>query len=194
MMTEQEEHAQRWVIPYADMLTLLLGAVCLMKLSPPAPLEAKEPPKPQKPVQKVAQQPVVPPTPSGVTVHTEPQGVVITVEEQLLFQPGQAVLDKRAQAVLDQLAQWLITQTGDIRVEGHTDNTPIETAQYPSNWELSSARALAIVQHLVHQSSLTPQRLSAVGYGEHRPVADNSTIEGKRKNRRVDIVLLKGNE
>jgi chemotaxis protein MotB len=75
-------------------------------------------------------------------------------------------------------------------VEGHTDNTPIHTAQFPSNWELSTARATYVLQYLISNGNVPPQRLSAVGYGEYRPVASNSTPEGRGANRRVDLVVL----
>ncbi|MDR1560313.1 MAG: OmpA family protein, partial [Clostridiales bacterium] len=75
-------------------------------------------------------------------------------------------------------------------VEGHTDNIPISTAQFASNWELSAARATTVVRLLVDMAGIPPEKMSAVGYGEYKPVADNSTAEGRGKNRRVDIILL----
>ena len=83
----------------------------------------------------------------------------------------------------------LSSYSNGIRVEGHTDNVPINSAAFPSNWELSTARATNVLQHMMKQD-FEPSQLSAAGYGEYRPVADNDTAEGKMKNRRVDIVLL----
>jgi chemotaxis protein MotB len=77
-----------------------------------------------------------------------------------------------------------------LRVEGHTDNTPIHTAQFPSNWELSTARATFLLEYLISNTGIPPQRLSAVGYGEYRPVTGNNTPEGRASNRRVDLVVL----
>jgi chemotaxis protein MotB len=77
-----------------------------------------------------------------------------------------------------------------IRIEGHTDNVPINTPRFPSNWELSVARATSVVQYLISRHNFPPERLSATGYGEYRPKASNATAEGRQKNRRVDFVIL----
>ena len=77
-----------------------------------------------------------------------------------------------------------------ILIEGHTDSTPIKNEKYPSNWELSTARATNIISYLVEKQNFPPNRLSAVGYGEYMPVADNNTPQNKAKNRRVDIIIL----
>jgi chemotaxis protein MotB len=92
--------------------------------------------------------------------------------------------------LVTQLSQAMGARPVPIRIEGHTDNTPIATSQYPSNWELSTARATHIVRYLVESGRWSPEKISAVGYGEFRPLVQNSSIEGKRKNRRVDIVIL----
>ena len=78
----------------------------------------------------------------------------------------------------------------NIGIEGHTDNEPIEYSGWKSNWELSTARALSVLHYLADQEGIAPQRLSAVGYGEYKPVASNDTKEGRRLNRRVEIVIL----
>ena len=87
---------------------------------------------------------------------------------------------------------WVMTNhiSYNIRVEGHTDNVPIHTAQFPSNWELSTARATFLLQYLISTTQIPAPRLSAVGYGEYRPVASNDTSEGRASNRRVDLVVL----
>lgn len=77
-----------------------------------------------------------------------------------------------------------------IRIEGHTDNVPIRNEYFSSNWQLSSTRASNVVEYLINNGGISPDRLSAVGYGEYRPVADNSTDQGRSKNRRVDILIL----
>ena len=125
-----------------------------------------------------------------VTVSQDARGLVISFQERLFFQPGQATLSPQAEATLDKLAGVLQQAHHPIRVEGHTDNTPIRTAKFPYNWELSTTRATTIVRDLVERHHFSPQELSAAGFGEYYPLADNSTIEGKQKNRRVDIVLL----
>ena len=81
----------------------------------------------------------------------------------------------------------------DIRVEGHTDNIPINSFQFPSNWELSTQRAVNVIKYFIEEKTIDASRLSAVGYGEYHPIADNVTFEGRQANRRVDIVILKSN-
>ena len=78
-----------------------------------------------------------------------------------------------------------------MRVEGHTDNLPINTPRFPSNWELSTARATSVIRYLIEEENLDPERLSAAGYGEYRPIDANDTPEGRARNRRVDLVILR---
>jgi chemotaxis protein MotB len=94
-----------------------------------------------------------------------------------------------ALAVVQRIAETLRPVGYGIRVEGHTDNTPIRTAQFPSNWELSTARATFLLQYLITAGIPAP-RLSAVGYGEYRPLASNDTPQGRASNRRVDLVVI----
>ena len=130
---------------------------------------------------------------ANMNIYRTGEGVVISLRDSVLFPPGNAELSTGAQNTLDRLAETLVATHHPIRVEGHTDATPIATSQYPSNWELSTARATAIVRYLSDRHGIPPEQLSAVGYGEFHPVANNSSIEGKQKNRRVDIVILGGN-
>lgn len=124
-------------------------------------------------------------------VRTEPDGVVIVLGERVLFEPGKAALiGPRFGGALDRLGEFLIVNAGyEVVVEGHTDNTPIHTAVFPSNWELSLARANAVVQALIARG-VPPGTLSAKGHGEHRPVASNDMNEGRAANRRVEIRLI----
>jgi chemotaxis protein MotB len=215
----------RWMISYADMVTLLLGLFLLLfavsqknnqelsaaldalaaklALKPPAvlaidsalsesaagePLQAPLPESSSSPALDAALAEALPG--QAVEVSRQERGTVISLSDNILFAPGSDALAPAAQRTLDTLAQALRAQNRPIRVEGHTDNTPIRTARFPSNWELSTARATAIVRYWIARHGFSTDRLSASGYGEFRPVANNSTIEGKRKNRRVDIVLL----
>lgn len=118
------------------------------------------------------------------------RGLVVRMKDSILFDSGQADLKPAAMAVLDKLAGTLRQLPNQVRIEGHTDNRPISTAKYPSNWELSTARATNVIRYLIEHSGLSPKRLSAAGYGEYRPVSDNGTDAGRADNRRVDIVLL----
>jgi chemotaxis protein MotB len=126
----------------------------------------------------------------SVRITQDARGLVISLAEAGFFEPGSAVMNAKALAVVDQIAETITTVPSGIRVEGHTDNTPIRTLQFPSNWELSTARATFLLQYLIAKSNMSPARLSAVGYGEYRPIASNDTPAGRAANRRVDLVVL----
>jgi chemotaxis protein MotB len=128
-----------------------------------------------------------------VDTRVTPEGFVISLKELGFFNSGQAVLLPGAAEKIARIAQVLAQHGLELRVEGHTDNQPIHTAQFNSNWELSTARALAVMQHLVDDSGFDPRKISVAGYGEYRPVADDSTPEGRRMNRRVDLVVVSAN-
>lgn len=134
---------------------------------------------------------------SRVQVSVEQRGLVIRVlTDDLLFSSGSATLEPRADGLLSEIAQLInLDQTHPVDVEGNTDDVPIHGGQYPSNWELSSARASTVVRYLIEQG-VSPTRLTAVGYAEQRPIASNATAAGRARNRRVEIVLkrLYGNE
>jgi chemotaxis protein MotB len=118
--------------------------------------------------------------------------VEVEIRTDILFPSGVATLSANATNVLQQLAQTLQPFPNPIRVEGHTDNRPISTRAFPSNWELSSARAASVV-HLFTQVGLAPARLAVIGLGEYRPSQSNATPEGRNANRRVLLVILSGN-
>lgn len=126
---------------------------------------------------------------SGISLVQEQRGLVIRFADQALFDTGKADIRPEAEPVLRRLAETLRPLENPIRVEGHTDNVPINTAQFPSNWELSTARASRVVRFFIEQG-IPVARLSAAGYADQRPVAPNDTPEGRAKNRRVDVVVL----
>ena len=126
----------------------------------------------------------------GVQVSQKQEGVYLTLSDKLLYDVGRAELKPDALPILDRVAQILETTSFNLRVEGHTDNVPIHTAQFPSNWELSTTRAVSVIRYLVEVKRIPPVRLSAVGYGEFKPVASNETAEGRQSNRRVEMVLI----
>ncbi|HHW14562.1 MAG TPA: flagellar motor protein MotB [Firmicutes bacterium] len=128
---------------------------------------------------------------STATVIPEERGVVIRFQDTVFFDTGQAELRPQAVETARKLAGFLRTIPNHIRIEGHADNVPISNAQFRSNWELSVARATRFLTFLQVAGGLPPQQLSAAGYGEYRPVASNATPEGRQKNRRVDVVLLR---
>lgn len=113
----------------------------------------------------------------------------VEINSDILFDTGSATLDLSARGVLARLAEVLHENPNPVRVEGYTDDRPISTAQFPSNWELSAARAASVV-HLFSAHGVDPERLAMVGYGEHRPRADNLTEEGRNRNRRVVLIVL----
>ena len=125
----------------------------------------------------------------GINVSYSNQGAHITFEDFLLFDFGKAEINPGGFTFLDKLAALIQKTPYPVRVEGHTDNVPIHTARYPSNWELSIARAVNVVKYFAEAGKINPQRLSAVGYGETRPVVPNDTVRNRTKNRRVEIVL-----
>ncbi|MBI5582916.1 MAG: OmpA family protein [Deltaproteobacteria bacterium] len=122
------------------------------------------------------------------------RGLVIRVSDQFFFRTGEAAIRPEVLPLLEALGQTLQPLDNPIRIEGHTDNVPINTAQFPSNWELSTARATTIIRYLLTHFKFDPQKLSAAGYGEHRPVASNESLEGRNQNRRVDVVVLNSQE
>jgi chemotaxis protein MotB len=253
---EHEEHVnhEAWVIPYADMLTLLMamflvlwaiGQVDVSKakavstgfadefgLSTSAGSGAggvgvldgvakpDESAKPQDKSQKVdktmtisgaaggtgvaqlseqltevqgqiAQEAGIAGIETSLQFRTEQRGLVVSiVAEGVLFDAGQAVLKPEGRMVLDTLADSLVGVPNQLAVEGHTDDVPINTAQFPSNWELSTARATAVLRYLVEHHGIAPARLSAAGYADQRPVAGNDTSGGRARNRRVDLAVL----
>ena len=120
------------------------------------------------------------------------RGLVITMTNDILFDSGRAKLKRGAKSVLKKIAQ-VIRETApdrDIGVEGHTDNVPITHSGWKSNWELSVARATSVLHYIIDECGIEPQKLSAIGYGEFRPIESNETREGRSRNRRVEIIIL----
>lgn len=123
-----------------------------------------------------------------VTVTEGAHGITVEINASALFPPGEATLGNEAVAALRAVAAVLAPASFSITVEGHTDNLPINTFRFPSNWELSAARASSVVRLFV-ESGVSPERLTAAGYADQRPVAPNSTEEGRARNRRVTILI-----
>ncbi|HVZ61449.1 MAG TPA: OmpA family protein, partial [Terriglobales bacterium] len=116
--------------------------------------------------------------------------LIISLAELGFFNSGEATLLPEGVASLGRIARILNSKGFEIRVEGHTDNVPIHTARFRSNWELSTARATEVVSLLVEQYDFDPRKISAAGYSEFHPVASNDKPEGRRQNRRVDVVVV----
>jgi chemotaxis protein MotB len=127
--------------------------------------------------------------PGSITMHTTQEGLVISLHEAGFFASGSSEVRLSSMDLLSRLAAAL--PPGPLRVEGHTDNVPIHTAQFASNWELSTTRATTIARLLLDHPNIHPAALSAAGYAEFHPVASNATEAGRAQNRRVDIILLR---
>jgi chemotaxis protein MotB len=115
--------------------------------------------------------------------------VIVNMKDKMLFPSASAHLSRTAVNALREIGRVLAVVPNQIQVEGNTDNRPINTEEFPSNWELSAARAASVV-HLMSRTGIAPSRMSAIGYAEHRPVAENTSAQGRAKNRRVTLVIL----
>ncbi len=236
--TNSNDYINRWVISYADFVTMLLALFMVMfatssmgemkvkdvnksiqKVFAAKPIEQDE-----KPEETSELPPVKQPTEgvlentgksildggngildsqqlveqiqkdmnadNSVKVIKSDRGVVIRINDTILFDPGSAIIKPQAKITLDKIAKTLEKFQNPILIEGHTDSMPIQNEKFPSNWELSTARATNIIKYLTGAHAFPPGRLSAVGYGEYMPVEKNTTPQGRAKNRRVDIIVL----
>jgi len=198
----------RWLIAYADMITLLLA--CFASLYA-ASLEARLRPAGEGILPGAGPRVITGrPTTDGVAhlmpaleklVHqhdeatavdlaADARGIVISLNESGSFAVGQAQPTPSAEQMLREIGALLAAAPNAVRVEGHTDDVPMRSGEFKSNWDLSTARATRVVQLLIEQSGVAPTRLSAAGYGEFRPRVPNDSLEGRARNRRVDIVVL----
>ena len=127
-----------------------------------------------------------------VNVEENESGAKITISDVVLFGPGETSMSKRGLEVMEKVAKVLVQFNYPIKIAGHTDNTPIHTDKFPSNWELSANRACDVVRYLI-STGIDPRFLTAEGYAEYRPLAINSTEAGRARNRRVEIVYERQN-
>ncbi|MGQ7262357.1 OmpA/MotB family protein [Vreelandella sp. V005] len=206
------EGDEGWLTSYLDVLTLLITLfVLLLSLSPPGGGEGADTAF-MRSASAVSSLPLaslatgIQPRHDGlqpeyagldipgVSVSQGREGVTLRIDTSLLFPSGQAVLTPQGRGVIESLMDVLARFDGQISVEGHTDSVPIATARFPSNWELSSARAIAVVRHLERQG-FNISRMRAVGYADTQPMEPNATADGRAANRRVELLLrqpLKG--
>lgn len=120
----------------------------------------------------------------------EDKGLVISVSNDILFESGKADVKDDMKETLEIIARLINRLSNPIQVEGYTDNIPVHNSRYTSNWQLSAERAANVVQYLIDNYDVKPQRLTAIGYGEYSPVASNDTAEGRERNRRISITIL----
>lgn len=202
-----DTEGESWLISYLDTLTLLLTMFVVLltfadftdeKTSDAVKVVPKPEVIPQPPVESEREPVEEAVTPLGgvlldglddsVQVQVEKDRVNLVISDRILFDVAEAELRPKGLATLDPLIPILKNKPHRITVEGHTDNVPITTEQFPSNWELAAARAASVVRYLQRQG-ISSDRLRAVGYADTRPVADNGTPEGRSANRRVEIVI-----
>jgi chemotaxis protein MotB len=199
----------RWLISYADLTTLLFACfmcayAALAASVPPEPAPA--PDRHTMPVVHVTPvaeerveapralrellEPIVVAAVGQVELVDDRRGLVISLPESATFATGSAELTPEARDILGRLSNVLQSTATHVRVEGHTDDVPLAGGRYRTNWELSTARASAVVLYLVSDTAFPPERLAAAGYGEFRPRVANDTPENRTRNRRVDLVVI----
>ena len=115
---------------------------------------------------------------------------MVSLKEAGFFDSGSAAVNPASFGLVAKIAESLLPYSNPISFEGHTDNIPMRSSAFPSNWELSTARATNLAHFFLDRHGFTPQKISITGYGEYRPVADNNSDAGRKQNRRVDIVLM----
>jgi chemotaxis protein MotB len=125
-----------------------------------------------------------------IQIREDADSITISLADNLLFSSGSAELKPGSQDVLLEVAGILALLPNELRVEGHTDNIPVNSADYPTNWELSAARASTVLRFMIESGGLEPGRMELAGYADTHPIAENATAEGRSLNRRADIVIV----
>lgn len=128
---------------------------------------------------------------SSITLRLDERGLLVRFMDDVLFDSGKADLTPKAREIINKVAEIIRQNDKNVRIEGHTDNVPINTFRFPSNWELSTTRAVNVVKYLIEEEGIEAKRMSASGYSDQHPVDDNATSGGRQKNRRVDMVILR---
>jgi chemotaxis protein MotB len=200
-----KDYINRWVISYADFVTILFALFIVMwalsggveiktnkdKNLLTKAIEKAEVIAVKNPIEEIIEK--NPQLAENFTIIKDKKGIILRGENTIFFDEGSAELKEDGIKILNELAISLKELNAPLIIEGHTDSTPINTEKYPSNWELSTARATNIVKYFIKHCGYTPNRLSAVGYGEFAPIVANDNVKNKAKNRRVDIILLDNN-
>jgi len=199
----EHQHRDRWLISYADLVTLLLALFIVMYAasdkerarqisesfsngSGVLPGSEFRESAEDETARRFLDNPILL---QSAKVRQTDRGLVISLAEAGFFASGDASLSPSSADAIAAIADTLKDSTLPVRIEGHTDSTPISNSRYPSNWELSTARAASVLVRL-SELGIGPERLSAAGYAGFQPVEDNSTVEGRSRNRRVDVVVL----
>jgi len=127
---------------------------------------------------------------ADIEVTYNARGVLVNISEAVLFESGSSDIKNEGQTLLDTMAILLQTIDKDIEVQGHTDNQPIQTSKYPTNWELSVDRAVQVARYFIQRHNIAPERLKAAGFAEFQPLAPNDTPENRALNRRVNLLII----
>ena len=214
----ENSHLDRWLLTYSDLITLLLGLFVILYVmskvdstkyskvvqalggmfgksavlnGSTSPMSSEPPVSDSQVIEKKLQGALFEDMRSNlVSVTHDERGVTVHLAEELLFASGDAALKNTSLGSLDLLASVLKSLSNEIRVEGHTDNVPIHTSEYPSNWHLSVARAMNTGNYLLVRHGLKPDKVTIVGYSQYKPLVPNITDHGRAKNRRVVIVIV----
>lgn len=194
-----KDYINRWIISYADLITLLLAFfLVLYSINVTKYQEHKVSIKPETVSSKLSDKQLNLEKTIQDKLHNiedvqllkDSRGYILRINNDLLFDEGSSELNNNSEETLKKIVEILAKIKNFVIIEGHTDSTPIKTEKYPSNWELSTGRATNLIKYLVEKGNISPERLSAVGYGEYVPVADNTSNNGRKLNRRVDIIIL----
>jgi chemotaxis protein MotB len=227
---EEHENNERWLITYADLITLLLAFFIMMYVfskkdaqkyeevvghlktiftggasTPgqakaatlvPFDLPIKMAQGSSEEVQKKLEGELKSLTDNGasqknISVFVDERGVVIRILDKAFFDEGKADFKEKAKSALDKIVPVLKSTNNNMRIEGHTDNVPIGTREFRSNWELSVRRATEVVKYFIEKYDFSPEKISAVGYASYRPIAPNDTVENRALNRRIEIIITK---
>ena len=211
----------RWLLTYADMITLLLAFFVILyaiskvdlkkyeslatslrgafNTTAPYPISTKGGggerllPKPDlvfQVVQQLREHLGEDLREGRVQIERTPDAIILRFQDAILFERGKAELLGGSRRILDKVAGVITNLPNPIEAEGHTDTLPIRSSQFPSNWELSAARATAVVRYLIEAQGLSPLRVAARGVGEHKPLFPNDAVRGEPRNRRVEIRIL----
>jgi chemotaxis protein MotB len=228
---EEHENAERWLLTYADLITLLLAFFIMMyvfskkdaqkydevashlktifsggtglagkgSVTAASPIDMPSKGASSGEIKRQLESELMDsnrnkPGGENIAVLSDERGVVIRVLDKAFFDEGKAELKDGAKGALDKIVPIIKGIDNHVRIEGHTDNVPINTTEFKSNWELSVRRATEVVRYFVEKRGLSPEKVSATGYAEYRPIVQNNSPKNKSLNRRIEIIVVKSNE
>ena len=204
MMAPRVSQRDRWLLSYADFVTLLFAIFVMMyamrrrrnisrrtvPFAPPVVVSVVKPPPPPTLLDDLQAHLSGQEQEGFLTLSAEPRGVVITLNDETLFKPGEAQIRRSAESAFEEVGSVLARYPNHMLLEGHTDSAPIHNARFRSNWELSTSRSIAVMQLLEDRADISPDRFSIGGSADNAPVTTDRTAKGRARNRRVDIVVL----